>query len=140
MFSYDICIRFFNVSNLIIPFSSSNRLVHCSYLATYSYISCLLFLYHSLTIFSHNVDDLPFNRGMLFNIGYVEAQRRDSFHCFIFHGVDLVPEDDRNSYSCPEQGRPRHLSFVIDMHKYKYRLLLADKFNLLISNSLIISF
>uniref|UniRef100_A0A0N8E0D9 Beta-1,4-N-acetylgalactosaminyltransferase n=1 Tax=Daphnia magna TaxID=35525 RepID=A0A0N8E0D9_9CRUS len=63
--------------------------------------------------------DLPFNRGMLLNIGFLEAKRREEFQCFIFHDVDILPEDDRNLYSCPDYGRPLHMSFVIDIHDYK---------------------
>ena len=35
------------------------------------------------------------NRGLLMNIGFVEANKIDNFDCFVFHDVDLVPEDDR---------------------------------------------
>lgn len=59
----------------------------------------------------------PFNRAMLMNIGFKEALRLRNFTCFIFHDVDLLPEDDRNLYSCPEQ--PRHMSVAIDVFKYK---------------------
>ena len=45
---------------------------------------------------------------MLFNVGYSEAMRDRDWDCFIFHDVDLLPEDDRNLYTCPE--RPRHMS------------------------------
>ena len=55
---------------------------------------------------------------MLMNIGAAEALRQDNFECFVFHDVDLIPEDDRNIYSCPEQ--PRHMSVAIDTFKYKY--------------------
>ena len=56
---------------------------------------------------------------MLMNIGAAEALRQDAgFQCFVFHDVDLIPEDDRNVYSCPEQ--PRHMSVAIDVFKYKY--------------------
>ena len=35
-------------------------------------------------------------RATLMNIGFVEANRVDrDFKCFIFHDVDLLPEDDR---------------------------------------------
>ncbi|KAI9562653.1 hypothetical protein GHT06_010107 [Daphnia sinensis] len=63
--------------------------------------------------------DLAFNRGMLLNIGFLEAKRREGFQCFIFHDVDILPEDDRNLYTCPDHGRPLHMSFVIDIHDYK---------------------
>ena len=29
------------------------------------------------------------------NIGFVEALKMYDFECFVFHDVDLVPEDDR---------------------------------------------
>ncbi|XP_012940795.2 beta-1,4-galactosyltransferase 1, partial [Aplysia californica] len=58
-----------------------------------------------------------FNRAMLMNIGYTEAMKRYNYQCAVFHDVDLIPENDRNIYSCPEQ--PRHLSAAID--KFKYR-------------------
>ncbi len=37
-----------------------------------------------------------FNRAALMNVGFLEAtQRRPDLDCFVFHDVDLVPEDDR---------------------------------------------
>ncbi|GFR86551.1 beta-1,4-galactosyltransferase 1 [Elysia marginata] len=54
---------------------------------------------------------------MLMNIGFVEAMKRYDYQCAIFHDVDLIPEDDRNIYSCPTQ--PRHLSASIDKFNYK---------------------
>ncbi|KAK7485978.1 hypothetical protein BaRGS_00022730, partial [Batillaria attramentaria] len=59
-----------------------------------------------------------FNRGMLLNIGAVEAVGLWDVQCFIFHDVDLMPEDDRNLYTCPDQ--PRHMSAAVD--KFRYRL------------------
>jgi hypothetical protein len=61
--------------------------------------------------------DGPFNRAMLMNVGFVEALKLYSYDCFIFHDVDLLPEDDRNLYTCPEQ--PRHMSVAVDVLKYK---------------------
>ncbi|KAK2581190.1 hypothetical protein KPH14_007992 [Odynerus spinipes] len=65
-----------------------------------------------------------FNRAMLMNVGYVEALKERTFDCFIFHDVDLLPEDDRNLYTCPEQ--PRHMSVAVD--KFRYKLPYADLF------------
>ncbi|XP_046451322.1 beta-1,4-N-acetylgalactosaminyltransferase bre-4-like [Daphnia pulex] len=61
----------------------------------------------------------PFNRGLLMNIGFKETQLREKFQCFIFHDVDLLPEDDRNLYTCPEEGNPRQMAFSIDIYDYK---------------------
>ncbi|ROT81379.1 Beta-1,4-N-acetylgalactosaminyltransferase bre-4 [Penaeus vannamei] len=58
-----------------------------------------------------------FNRAMLMNVGALEALKQYPYDCFIFHDVDLLPEDDRNLYTCPEQ--PRHMSIAIDSMGYK---------------------
>ena len=45
---------------------------------------------------------------MLFNIGFDMATyltTQDFWNCFIFHDVDLLPEDDRNLYTCPIKPR-----------------------------------
>ncbi|OWF45840.1 beta-1,4-N-acetylgalactosaminyltransferase bre-4-like [Mizuhopecten yessoensis] len=59
-----------------------------------------------------------FNRALLMNIGYAESLKIQNYNCFVFHDVDLIPEDDRIHYGCGEQ--PRHLSAAID--KFQYRL------------------
>lgn len=67
----------------------------------------------------------PFNRGMLMNIGFSEAQQlmEMKFQCVIFHDVDLLPENDANPYTCPQDGRPRQMSFSLDyLNHYKYIL------------------
>lgn len=50
------------------------------------------------------------------NAGVREALRDADFQCFVFHDVDLIPEDDRNMYSCPPS--PRHMSVAIDKFNY----------------------
>ena len=59
----------------------------------------------------------PFNRAMLMNVGATEALKSYDYLCFIFHDVDLLPEDDRNLYSCPAQ--PRHMSVAINIFLYR---------------------
>ena len=54
---------------------------------------------------------------MLMNVGFTEAMQDYSWDCCIFHDVDLLPEDDRNLYTCPTQ--PRHMSVAVDKFKYK---------------------
>uniref|UniRef100_A0A915KBU6 Beta-1,4-N-acetylgalactosaminyltransferase n=1 Tax=Romanomermis culicivorax TaxID=13658 RepID=A0A915KBU6_ROMCU len=70
------------------------------------------------------VEQIPhqtFNRAKLLNVGFVEAKKLYDWQCFIFHDVDLFPEDDRNLYTCPEQ--PRHMSVAVD--KFGYNILQA---------------
>lgn len=62
-------------------------------------------------------DTHPFNRAMLMNVGFVEANKLDNFDYYIFHDVDLLPEDERNIYAYPEQ--PRHMSVAIKKLNYK---------------------
>ena len=57
-----------------------------------------------------------FNKGRLMNAAFKEAWKLEDFDCFIFHDVDLIPEDDRNMYTCPSQ--PRHMSVAVDKFKY----------------------
>ncbi|XP_050426968.1 beta-1,4-N-acetylgalactosaminyltransferase bre-4-like [Adelges cooleyi] len=62
-------------------------------------------------------DGKLFNRGMLMNVGFVEALKLSEFDCFFFHDVDLIPENENNIYSCPQQ--PRHMSVAVDKLDYK---------------------
>ncbi|EYC22930.1 hypothetical protein Y032_0016g3023 [Ancylostoma ceylanicum] len=59
-----------------------------------------------------------FNRGKLLNVGFIESMRLYDWHCFVFHDVDLLPEDTRNLHSCPETN-PRHMAVAVDKFKYK---------------------
>jgi hypothetical protein len=61
--------------------------------------------------------DIPFNRARLMNIGYNEAMKDYDWDCFVFHDVDLVPEDDRNLYHCPFY--PRHMSSHVNTFNYE---------------------
>ncbi|XP_053252288.1 beta-1,4-galactosyltransferase 6 isoform X2 [Podarcis muralis] len=58
----------------------------------------------------------PFNRAMLFNIGFKEAMKDGDWDCVIFHDVDHLPENDRNYYGCGEM--PRHFAAKLDKYMY----------------------
>ncbi|XP_061645771.1 beta-1,4-galactosyltransferase 3-like isoform X2 [Phyllopteryx taeniolatus] len=60
-----------------------------------------------------------FNRGKLLNVGVQEALRDEDWSCLVLHDVDLLPEDDRNMYTC-QREHPAHLAVAID--KFAYRL------------------
>ena len=57
-----------------------------------------------------------FNKAMMMNIGFKEAIAMYNFDCFIFHDVDMLPEDDRNMYACAEM--PRHIGSHCDKFNY----------------------
>ena len=60
---------------------------------------------------------LTFNKGRIMNAAFKEALKMYDFQCVVFHDVDLIPEDDRNMYSCPVM--PRHMSVAIDEMNYR---------------------
>ncbi|KAM4889033.1 beta-1,4-galactosyltransferase 4 [Thomomys bottae] len=66
----------------------------------------------------HQAGTKKFNRAKLLNVGYLEALKEENWDCFIFHDVDLVPENDLNLYTCEEQ--PKHL--VVGRNSTGYRL------------------
>ena len=51
------------------------------------------------------------------NRGFVEAMKIEKFDCFVFHDVDLIPENDKNLYACDKDAR--HLSPSIDEMRYQ---------------------
>uniref|UniRef100_A0A224ZBP3 Beta-1,4-N-acetylgalactosaminyltransferase n=1 Tax=Rhipicephalus zambeziensis TaxID=60191 RepID=A0A224ZBP3_9ACAR len=57
-------------------------------------------------------DSKEFNRAKLLNVGFLQSTALYDYQCFVFHDIDLVPVDDRNVYTCPQQ--PRHMSVWID--------------------------
>lgn len=71
-------------------------------------------------VFFHSLPqagNTKFNRAKLLNVGYLEALKEASWDCFIFHDVDLVPENDFNIYMCDTQ--PKHL--VVGRNNTGYR-------------------
>ncbi|CAI9591649.1 unnamed protein product [Staurois parvus] len=72
----------------------------------------------------HQAGDFLFNRAKLMNVGFKEAMKDEAWDCLFFHDVDLIPEDDRNLYTCDKF--PKHASVAID--KFNYRLPYRDCF------------
>lgn len=74
-------------------------------------------LYYRIFVIEQMSTD-EFNRAGLFNIGYRMAlQYFSEFDCMILSDVDLLPENDYNSYGCPYS--PMHLSVAIDYADYE---------------------
>lgn len=59
-----------------------------------------------------------FNKGALYNVGFIESMKVQKWECFIFHDIDMLPMDDRNLYDCPRMN-PRHLAVDVDKYGYK---------------------
>ncbi|KAK0066916.1 beta-1 4-galactosyltransferase 2 [Biomphalaria pfeifferi] len=62
-------------------------------------------------------DDVPFNRALLQNVGFLESQKVGAFNCYIFHDTDLVPMNYQIMYRCADN--PRH--FPVALKKYGRR-------------------
>ncbi|KAK9402345.1 beta-C4-galactosyltransferase 4 [Crotalus adamanteus] len=71
----------------------------------------------------HQAGNAKFNRAKLLNVGYLEALKEENWDCFIFHDVDLVPENDFNIYVCGSQ--PKHL--VVGRNSTGYRMNLLHQ-------------
>ncbi|KAH9514656.1 Zinc finger protein containing five transmembrane domains [Bulinus truncatus] len=65
-----------------------------------------------------------FNKGALFNAGFIEVNKLGNFDCFVLHDVDLIPLNDFNLYRC--DSNPRHYAVSID--KYNFQLLFPNHF------------
>ncbi|KAJ1351837.1 hypothetical protein KIN20_007990 [Parelaphostrongylus tenuis] len=62
--------------------------------------------------------DQTMNRAKLLNVGFVEALKFYDWQCFLFHDVDVLPEDDRNLHYCPFEN-PRHMAVAVNKFNYK---------------------
>ena len=62
---------------------------------------------------------LRWNKGALYNIGYLEAIKdNDQWDCFFLHDIDMLPEDVRNYYTC-EQDAPVHYASSLSSFNYR---------------------
>ncbi|XP_060708471.1 beta-1,4-galactosyltransferase 3-like [Hemiscyllium ocellatum] len=65
----------------------------------------------------HQAGNTTFNRAKLLNVGFKEAMKDTDWECLYCHDVDLIPEDDRNLYTC--EKNPKHASVAMDKFGYK---------------------
>ncbi|KAK6053527.1 N-acetyllactosaminide 3-alpha-galactosyltransferase [Cooperia oncophora] len=64
------------------------------------------------------IENQTFNRAKLLNVGFMEANKIYKWQCYLFHDVDLLPEDDRNLHTCPTNN-PRHMAVAVNKFDYK---------------------
>ena len=63
-------------------------------------------------------ENIQFNRARLLNIGYLEALKEENFTCFIFHDVDMLPENiKQNAYEC-DPIYPKQMAISISIYNY----------------------
>ena len=98
---------------IIVPYRDREEHLRTFLLHMHSYLPRQQLDYGIFVVEQHGSE--PFNRAMLMNVGAAEALKNYEYQCFIFHDVDLLPEDDRNLYSCPVQ--PRHMSVAINKYE-----------------------
>jgi len=78
--------------------------------------------YQIFVVEQYGID--TFNKGRLFNAGFQIINTLRDFDCFIFHDVDLLPEDDRNIYDCKVKNTTnaaatvKHLATYVDTFNY----------------------
>ena len=72
--------------------------------------------YYGVYLLEHD-DDLLFNKGILMNSGFMEVQQEDDYDCFIFHDVDMIPENDNIVYNCSRQA-PKLIASSINEFNY----------------------
>uniref|UniRef100_A0A914VD94 Beta-1,4-N-acetylgalactosaminyltransferase n=1 Tax=Plectus sambesii TaxID=2011161 RepID=A0A914VD94_9BILA len=102
---------------IIIPFRGRDQQLRIFLRHMHPFLSSQLLEYEIFVVQQRTGQ--TFNRGKLMNVGFDVARRFTNWTCYIFHDVDLIPEDSRNLYTCSEE-QPRHLSVAVD--KFRYRL------------------
>ncbi|XP_042217541.1 beta-1,4-galactosyltransferase 4-like [Homarus americanus] len=108
------CQSRYNVA-LLIPYRNRSR--HLQQFLTYMhpFLSRQQLNYRIVVV--EQTADVAFNRAKLFNIGFKETLfKLDQVDCFIFHDVDLLPQNDYNTYACTHY--PRHMSTAVDTFRY----------------------
>lgn len=73
----------------------------------------------------HQSGNSTFNRAKLLNVGVREALKEENWSCIFLHDVDLLPENDHNTYTC-HPHYPTHQSVAMD--KFRYRLPYSQYF------------
>lgn len=70
------------------------------------------------------VENITFSRGILMNVGFLEAIKDQTYNnfqynCFFFHDIDMIPESKQNIYRC-SNTLPVHYAVAVSKWKYLY--------------------
>ncbi|XGW05300.1 hypothetical protein V3C99_016014 [Haemonchus contortus] len=101
---------------IIIPFRDRESHLHILLNNMHPFLTKQMLDYSIIVV--EQIANQTFNRAKLFNVGYVEANKMYDWQCYVFHDVDLLPEDDRNLHVCPDKN-PRHMGAAVNKFNYK---------------------
>jgi beta-1,4-galactosyltransferase 1 len=65
------------------------------------------------------LSNLIYNKALSMNAAFIEVTKVDNFDCFIFHDVDMLPENASLIYECSDQA-PKHLVVALNIRNYTY--------------------
>ncbi|XGW05305.1 hypothetical protein V3C99_016015 [Haemonchus contortus] len=108
---------------IIIPFRDRESHLHILLNNMHPFLTNQMLDYSIIVV--EQIANQTFNRAKLLNVGYVEANKMYDWQCYVFHDVDLLPEDDRNLHVCPDKN-PRHMAVAIN--KFNYKLFYQEMF------------
>lgn len=73
---------------------------------------------YSIYLIEPKNQELKFNRALLLNVGFLESLKDNpNLDCFIFHDVDLLPENDLNIYGCND-NLPLQMAVAVSLYNY----------------------
>ena len=81
-------------------------------------VMSIMVMINTIIIYIFQTTEGYFNKGSLFNAGFVEIERRfpAMFDCIVLQDVDVLPEDNRISYACKDTAW--HLASHVDAWGY----------------------
>lgn len=101
---------------IIVPYRNRRRNLNIFLLYMHRFLSSQNINYGIFLI--EPLESLKFNRALLLNIGFLEAMKDDEgWNCFIFHDVDMLPENSNNIYEC-DSDVPKQMAVSINTYSY----------------------
>jgi hypothetical protein len=100
---------------IIVPYRARTRNLHIFLYYMHLFLSQQNIYYGIYLV--EPLAKLKFNRAMLLNIGFVESLYENDWDCFIFHDVDLLPENVNNFYTC-DTNAPKQMAIATSKYNY----------------------
>ncbi|CAF1032515.1 unnamed protein product [Brachionus calyciflorus] len=101
---------------IIVPYRNRRKNLHIFLLYMHKFLTNQNIDYGIYLV--EPLEYLTFNRALLINIGYLEALKEDEkIDCFIFHDVDMLPENTKNIYEC-DPLVPKQMAVAINTYSY----------------------